>query len=637
MSAQFGKWNFGGQPLDRAELETAKSIIARYGTEELGRYSGGGVSICCRAFPTTPESKGEKQPCITASGEVITWTGRLDNRIDLIERLGRRLNRDASDAAIVSAVYEQWSRECLPELKGDWALSIWDPAIQSLLLARDPIGTHPLYYLLTPTGVAWSTVLDPLVLVSEHPFNLSLEYIAGWLTFFPAAHLTPYAEIQSVAPGCTTCITSGTCHVRRYWEFNGRNQIRCSKDSEYEEHFRDLFFRAVRRRLRSDRPILAELSGGVDSCSIVCVADKITRSSGEIPVDTLSYYDGSEPSWNEFPYFHLVEEHRGRTGLHIDLQPDDSVFPTYNPETPALTPTSGIRPSASIKRFREHLWQHGYRVVLSGVGGDEVTGGVPSPVSELADHLVRAEFKTLLRQLKLWALNLKEPLPYLALETARSFLPSTLSSPRSIRPAEWFDDDFVRSYRNALLGYPIRTKIGRTLPSFQDAVSALAGVQRQLACESPSSEPLFEKRYPFLDQDLLEFMFAIPREQLLRPGQRRSLVRRSLAGIVPDAVLNRRRKAFVSRAFTIAIQTHWFDLSKATESMVLASMGIVDQHRFRHALERVRRGEATPTLSLMRAIGIEYWLRHQQHLGTLELPERDRVRTTPPAAVPAIS
>ena len=79
---------------------------------------------------------------------------------------------------------------------------------------------------------------------------------------------------------------------------------------------------AVRRRLRSDSPILAELSGGMDSSSIVCMADTIiARGNAETPrLDTLSYYDDSEPNWNERPYFTKVEEKRGRTGCHIDVR-----------------------------------------------------------------------------------------------------------------------------------------------------------------------------------------------------------------------------------------------------------------------------------------------------------------------------
>src|SRR5262249_59217617 len=109
--------------------------------------------------------------------------------------------------------------------------------------------------------------------------------------------------------------------VSKYWDFDPSKRISYPTDAEYEEHFRIVFGEAVRRRLRSDSPILAELSGGMDSSSIVCMADTIiARADAETPrLDTVSYYNDSEPNWNERPYFTKVEEKRRRTGCHIDV------------------------------------------------------------------------------------------------------------------------------------------------------------------------------------------------------------------------------------------------------------------------------------------------------------------------------
>ena len=105
----------------------------------------------------------------------------------------------------------------------------------------------------------------------------------------------------------------------------------------------------------------------------------------------------------------------------------------------------------------------------------------------------------------------------------------------------------------ALTGYPSRTKLFGPLPSFQENVITLDALRRQLARTALPFEPPFEKRYPYLDRGLLEFMYAIPREQLVRPTQRRYLMRRALVGIVPDEILNRKTKAFVARSPMVAI------------------------------------------------------------------------------------
>src|SRR5215813_7666059 len=164
MRVQFGRWNFDGRPLDQDYLERARQLLVPYGPDDCGSYSEQNISIIHCAFHTTRESRREKQPCSTQSDFVITWDGRLDNRLDLIRQLGNAVVAGSTDVAIVAAAYQRWGSDCLPMLIGDWALSIWEPRTRSLILAKDPIGVRHLYYSLEDNQVTWSTTLDPLVL-----------------------------------------------------------------------------------------------------------------------------------------------------------------------------------------------------------------------------------------------------------------------------------------------------------------------------------------------------------------------------------------------------------------------------------------------------------------------------------------
>jgi asparagine synthetase B (glutamine-hydrolysing) len=143
----------------------------------------------------------------------------------------------------------------------------------------------------------------------------------------------------------------------------------------------------------------------------------------------------------------------------------------------------------------------------------------------------------------------------------------------------------------------------------QDNLSALDALQRQLECAGRKTMHPHEVRYPFLDRDLLQFLFAIPREQVIRPGQRRSLMRRALAGIVPQAVLERRRKAFILRAPIVAIARNWSTLEKMTQQMVSEEMGIVNAKKFRDVLLKIRDGHTFPLVPVIRTLLIEQWLR----------------------------
>jgi asparagine synthase (glutamine-hydrolysing) len=609
MSVQFGRWNFDGKPVDRDYLEKAKASIAPYGPDDAGSYSNGNISILYRAFHTTKESRRETQPHVTASGAILTWDGRLDNRADLIRHLRDIVTAASTDVAIVAAAYEYWGSDCFAMLIGDWALSLWDLHTRSLTLAKDPMGTRHLYYSFDNDQVTWSTILDPLVLLAGKTFALCEEYIAGWFSFFPAAHLTPYVGIHSVPPSSSVLLRPGKHSVRKYWDFDPDKRIRYRTDAQYEEHFRAVFAEAVRRRLRSDSPILAELSGGMDSSSIVCMADTIiSRGTAETPrLDTISYYNDSEPNWNERPYFTKVEEKRGRTGCHIDAAAEQKAGLESNSERFAVAPGTG---GHADERFVECLTSCGSRVVLSGIGGDEVTGGVPTPAPELEDLLARGHFRRLAHQLKVWALNKRKPWFHLFFEAARGFFPpALLGVPKYKRPAPWLNPAFVKRNRAALHSYESRLKLFGPLPTFQENISTLDVLRRQLTCSSLSSEPTYEKRYAYLDRGMLEFLYAIPREQLVRPGQRRSLMRRALVGIVPDELLNRKRKAYVARAPLAAISIEWLTLVDLTQHMVCGSLGVVDPQGFSEALREARKGHEVPTALLFRTFAVETWMR----------------------------
>ena len=612
MSIQFGRWHYQGAPLAPEYLEKIRKLMERYGPDGCRSYSTNGVSLLYSALHTTQQSSSETQPHITPRGAVLLWDGRLDNRAEFVALMNDQLGTDSPDVSVVAAAYERWGTRCLAMLVGDWALTVWEPRDRSLILAKDPIGTRPLYYSADEDQVSWSTLLDPLVLFAGRKFELEEEYLAGWLAFFPAAHLTPYRGIESVPPSNFVRLAPGRKQIRQYWDFDPGRRIRYASDAEYEEHFRVVFRESVRRRLRSHSPVLAELSGGMDSTSIVSMADSIlAQGGGETPrLDTLSYFDDSEPHWNERPYFTKVEEKRGRVGLHIDLGTQGCDLFEGKCNRFEVSPGSRSRPSKAASDRAAYLRSGGHRILLSGVGGDEVAGGVPTPTPELADLIARVRFRTLAHQLKIWALTQRKPWFHLLGDATARFLPSeVVALPKHRRPPRWLNPNFSTRYRLALAGYPSRFRLFGALPSFQENLSTLWALQRQLTCQGLPGDPPYEKRYPYLDRDLLEFLYAIPREQLVRPGQRRSLMRRALAGIVPEEVLNRRRKAYVSRAPLAAFSRERESLAELSGGMVASSLGILDARSFAETLHRARQGQEVPVVPLLRTIELEVWLR----------------------------
>lgn len=610
MSVQFGKYSFEGPPLDSKEFDGARAMLARCSPDTEGSFLDANVGMLYRPLHTTEESEREKQPFVSKSGVVVTWDGRLDNREQLIAGLGGQVSNSATDVAIVASAYGRWGRDCFRKLIGDWAMSLWDPTAHTIILARDFVGTRQLYYSIAKDHVTWSTILDPLILLAGHSFELEEEYVAGWLSFFPAPQLTPFRGVSAVPPCSFVCLSKETRQTHKYWDFDARKRIRYRTDVEYEEHFRVVFCDSVKRRLRSDSPVLAELSGGVDSSSIVCVADDILAREGGPRLDTVSYYDDSEPNWNERPFFTKIEERRGRAGCHINIGRNDHGDVACNPTQYQLTPASAGKESDAYLQFAASLIAAGNRVMLSGIGGDEVLGGVPTAVPELADLLASGRIATFARQLKAWALITRKPWIHLFRDTLHLFLSPPMSIGGSSGQGQqpfWIKADFIKRNQRAFEGYRSRVKIAGPPPSLQENLFTLESLRRQLSCLILPTEPPYEQRYPYLDRDLLEFLYAIPREQLVRPSQRRSLMRRALNGIVPDEVLNRRRKAFVSRAPMMTISSELARLGNKRELMISA-FGVVDANHLADEMRKAKHGGEVVIVPLLRAFALEAWL-----------------------------
>ena len=626
MSVQFGRWNFEGRPPKPDYIERVTATLAPYGPDSNESYSKGGITILYRAFQTTKESHREVQPHVSLSGAVITWDGRLDNRAGLISELFHSLSSNSTDVEIVSAAYERWGSDCFAQLIGDWAISIWNPGNRSLILAKDPIGVRHLYYSFDNTQVTWSTILDPLVLLAGKTFLICEEYIARWLAYIPAPQQTPYVGINAVPPSSAVFLGPGRRTITKYWDFDPAKRIRYHTDAEYEEHFRAVLATAVQRRLRSDRPVLAELSGGMDSSSIVCMADiVIAQSASETPgLGTISWYDDTyddiEPDWNELPFITKVEQKRGRIGHHINIgalrdggDSRRSQMRAFENHCLAVTPDCSNPLTELFKQYGAYMRSEGYRVTLSGFGGDDATGGgVPAPTPELQNLLARARFLRFAHQLNAWAVRMGRSRFLLLWEAIRGFFPF-VALPNDMRRARWFCPGFVRRNRAALRPYAPRVKVFGPLRSFQDNIAALYFSQRRLADWTLHPDLLREVRFPYLDRDLLEFVYAAPREQLVRVGQRRSLMKRALVNIIPTELLKRRRKAFLPQPRS----SEWPNPTTIGQQIVSGAIGIIDPNLFLEALQEADGMQDVPIDSLKKTLTLESWLRHLTTQGVL--------------------
>ena len=211
----------------------------------------------------------------------------------------------------------------------------------------------------------------------------------------------------------------------------------------------------------------------------------------------------------------------------------------------------------------------------------------------------------------------KRRLPLLWKAVRGFFPPALAGKSEDLRPAPWFDLDFVRRNRSALSGYPSRVALFGPLPSFQDNLDKLDTERRLQAYFGLWSEILRDVRCPYHDRDFLEFMYAIPREQIVGVGQRRFLMKRALVGIVPGELLERKRKPLPPPK---DCSTQWPSSSEIGQHVISGSIGIIEPNRLLEELHKARCNEEVSIDNLRRTLTLEAWLRHLTMQGILTNP-----------------
>lgn len=618
MSVQAGVFHFDGTPASSDWLLNAGANLREYGPDAEYTHVNGSLGLLYRPFDTTAESQYEPQPSVLADGTILMWDGRLDNRDELIRSLGSLLNSQTSDLAIVASAYERYGTDCFHALIGDWALSISHPNRRTIILARDYIGVKQLFFYLKRDSLLWSSHLAALAQCGDR-FNVCDEYIAGYLAFKPDARLTPYEGIRSVPPGTFMVIRDARATQHRFWNFDPSRRTHYKTDAEYEEHYLFLLRQSLRRRLRASAPVLSSLSGGLDSSSMVCIADDLlARGETETRVATVSYYDRSEPDEDDSYYLTLVEKKRGRSGFHIELRRPEDCLPF---EYAAFRPVPGFAIRAEVTDpVSEIVRQGGYRVFLNGTGGDEMNAQALSISVVIADALMRFRPLTAGKDLLAWSHLTRRPLLHLLCEAVLELLPLNIRAKFSSRGElqRWIKRKFAAKYRVRARQLEDLPGVWFWRPGPRDAAQTIMTLSNDLTFSSPSR---VEQRYPYLDQDLVEFLTSIPFSQLLRPGNRRSLMRRALSDLLPREILERKTKLSATRCYSLALQKHWNRVNHALASPLVSHLGYIDRNKLHDDLLDVRNGHCPFHLvRLLKALSLELWLQDAGSRGIISTP-----------------
>jgi asparagine synthase (glutamine-hydrolysing) len=636
MSGIVGMWNLDGRPVEREVLSTMSATLAHRGPDGEEQWISGPVGLSCQLMRVTPESLHETQPLVHPAGAVVVFDGRLDNREELLGLLKGAWGAepDSPDPALVLAAYEAFGERFPERLNGDFALAIYDPNRKQLLLARDVIGLRTLYYHRTGNTFLFASDIKAILAhtgVVVHPND---DLIAEFLTRSYAEEYlgeTFFEGIVNLLPGHLGILTPGGFKTHQSWDFDLNRTVRLRSYSEYVEGFLYYFEQAVRRRIRSSFPVAVSVSGGVDSSAIFCMGETLRhrKPEGYPPLIGISYTCPDGSSGDEKAY--LLEIERAY-GCNIQRVPTRALRLSDNPKEDVWQEEAPVLEWDIFHQVDQKCHELGARVLLNGHGGDELLFNT----SYLVDLFLRGaweEIREHLHEFPLWSIGvppgfyrnlfiqdlIRHYLPMRVFTWIRRIRAEFFPSAGSPWTLEWYSDSLkARALRRLIDNYPRASNKKLYCSAYKKVLyKSLKWHYHQIRNEwllKVGRMHCLELAQPFFDRDLVSFLMAIPGEEIVHKGIPKNILRSAMAGVLPEAIRNRRTKADFTKLSNEGIEQDFQRMAQYLEfGGSVAGFGYIKPEEIGKELRRlksrlVEENTFHAARNIAYLVGLELWL-----------------------------
>jgi asparagine synthase (glutamine-hydrolysing) len=547
----------GRDPIDREALARMTAALRHRGPDDEGflvEEHGDGVAVGLgfRRLSIIDLETGN-QPIANEDGSLqLVFNGEIYNYRELrseLESRGHRFTTNA-DTEVIVHLYEDLGARCLERLNGMFALALWDSMRRELFLARDRFGKKPLYYADVGGSLLFGSELKSLREHPRCPGALDHESLSRYLAleYVPA----PFSIIEGVKKlpgGHFLRWREGRVSVERWWELSFASDGPAASDEEYVDELRERLRAAVRRRLVSDVPLGAFLSGGIDSSAVVAMMVDAMPAT-DVKTFTIGF---GERSFDESEHARRVAEHFG-TDHHEERFTSPAMLELLPTVVDVLDEPFGdasILPTYLLSRFTREF----VTVALGGDGSDELLAGYPTFSADRVARLYRVP-RALHERV---VVPLADRLPVstenfsVDFKVKRFLRGATL--PAHARHATWLGSftpdeqralttvqaDVFADQQRVLAAAPTKDPLERLIYLYastylQDDI--LFKVDRaSMACS-------LEVRAPFLDIELVEFLSRVPARLKLRRLDTKHLLKRAMSGVLPAGIAGRPKKGF---------------------------------------------------------------------------------------------
>ncbi len=551
MSAITGIFYRDGRTVSEKQIQKMNDRLSHRGPDGSLVWCEGPVALGHQMLHTTPESLHESLP-YEEDGLVITADARIDNRKELSSELGIEDKEEISDSYFILKAYQKWGEKCPEELLGDFAFAIWDKDKEQLFCARDHMGVKPFYYYLSDEAFFFASEIKAISLFQEIPKKLNEFKLALFLTIILSDKINTFYEgIVKLAPAHYLSVDEDLFKSINYWELDPDYQIKMDSDEEYFELFIDIFSEAIKCRMRSAFPVGFELSGGLDSSSIVCMARKlVNKNNSDIKkIKTYSYVFDEFPTVDERFYINKVLDGRGIEHCFCygdNITPLDQIDEILSfQEQPFYTPNMPI-----LWKERQKMNEDNIRVLLTGDGGDELMHIGNIFLQELAFTF---QWKKLFEEIFAFSKNKGYNLHNLFLiYFIFPFIPETIRNFFSRKKKDMFAENGTiilnQDLINRIGGKEYLRNLKRERKKRMNNTKKYHYFTLNLdhyvleMHDKTSAAFSMEQRYPYFDKRLVEFSYSLPSEMKFKEGWNRFVQRFAMNGILPPEIQLRTTK-----------------------------------------------------------------------------------------------
>jgi asparagine synthase (glutamine-hydrolysing) len=547
-----GILNFHDRPVPAGIIDKMTDALAHRGPDADGFWSEGAVALGHRRLSIIDLSAAANQPFFDNSGRyVMVFNGEMYNFQEVRRRIDDYSFHTSSDTEVLIAAFAKWGPEGIHPFRGMFAIAIWDRQEKELFLCRDRMGVKPLYYYFDKDKVLFASeirgILASGLVTAELDHGSLIDYFS-----YQSMTTPPIKGIHQLGAGCWTRITSkGHATSKQYWEVTAAKlDVDPGNQQEIKRRIRELTLQSVSRRLVADVPVGAFLSGGIDSSAVV----GLMAEAGNTRPNTFTVAF-EEKEYDESSYAEIIAKKFNTVHNNILLKPTVFLDELQNALDALDTPSGdGVNSYVVSKAIRKG----GMTVALSGVGGDELFAGYPFFDQYLRLQKTRPWYGLpagLRRGLSGLALGsgqgrkgrLKQLLDLPSPSIANSYpIFRQLLSPALLREYTTLaKEGTITKVEEELLRR--RTGLGALpLLSQVSAAEYLGYTQHTLLkdMDQMSMAVSLEVREPFFDQDLVEFVLAIP-DSWKKPVYPKSLFVESLKPLLPDEIVHRPKKGFL--------------------------------------------------------------------------------------------